>query len=65
MNVAQTKPALRSFEEFSSEFLMSALPTTAEIRSFSDVELQQLKNLSNILDNLRYMEKKRRYEAKS
>jgi hypothetical protein len=52
----------RSFSDFSTEFLLG-LPSEAEIRSFSDRDLALVGNLSNLLDNMRYLERKRRDEA--
>lgn len=54
---------VRSFSAFSTEYLLS-LPKKEEIESFSDTDLAKLENLSNILDNMRYLEKERRNKIK-
>lgn len=44
--------------------LLLALPTKAEIEGATDAELQSLRNVSNLLDNMAYLEVLKRQDAK-
>jgi hypothetical protein len=50
---------IRSYDQISSDFFRW-LPLDAEFRALTDDQLLMLKNLANLLDNTRYMERERR-----
>lgn len=52
----------RNYDEISLRIIL-ALPSEAEARALSERELGLLRNLSNMLDNIAYLELKRRQEA--